>query len=65
MKCKCNGCDERHIGCHSDCEAYKEFSDWRKKIRDEKIKEGDLIAYSCDTSIRIKESIRKRGYRVW
>lgn len=34
---ECFGCTDRHIGCHGDCERYKEFVDeneeFKKKVR--------------------------------
>lgn len=26
MKVPCKNCNDRHIGCHSKCEAYKEYT---------------------------------------
>lgn len=34
MKSECHGCEERHHGCHAECEKYKKF----RKERDEQIK---------------------------
>lgn len=25
LESSCNGCEKRHVGCHSHCEAYAEF----------------------------------------
>lgn len=40
MNAPCLGCGERHIGCHSECGRYKEYTEWnaahRKKITDQK-----------------------------
>ena len=40
MKSPCIGCEKRHIGCHTDCEGYKEwkkryaeYKEWLKKQR--------------------------------
>lgn len=28
----CFGCEKRHVGCHSECEEYKEWlEDWQKQ----------------------------------
>lgn len=31
----CGGCQERHPGCHAECEKYKAFAEERHKARDE------------------------------
>ena len=30
MKCPCNGCDERVLGCHSKCTKEPSYDDWKK-----------------------------------
>ena len=30
----CQGCENRHVGCHADCEIYKEWCEEQKKLRD-------------------------------
>lgn len=35
----CKGCTERVVGCHSNCEKYKEFKDYVAKIRKNEKKE--------------------------
>lgn len=37
-KC-CKDCKDRYIGCHSDCERYKNFKLNREKVKRERIKE--------------------------
>lgn len=31
-KAPCKDCEKRHLGCHSDCKDYKEFTEYRKYI---------------------------------
>lgn len=33
MKCHCQGCSDRHVGCHSQCNAYQAFVAERERIR--------------------------------
>lgn len=33
MKNACMNCTERYIGCHAECEKYKEFADKCDKVR--------------------------------
>lgn len=37
MNCPCNGCDERKLGCHSNCTKSPSYEDW-KQWCDEKSK---------------------------
>lgn len=40
-KCKCKGCTEQYIGCHSDCESYnayrKELNEYNEIVKQQKI----------------------------
>jgi len=47
QNCPCKGCDKRCIGCHSDCEQYKEW----KTDRDEMLAQRRL-EYSSHTDKR-------------
>lgn len=42
MDCKCKGCTERHVGCHSECENYITFKEkleqQNKQIKKEQMK---------------------------
>ena len=33
VKPPCKGCDNRHLGCHGECEEYKTFTDENEKQR--------------------------------
>ena len=33
MKCQCQDCTNRYIGCHSQCNAYQAFVAERERIR--------------------------------
>lgn len=30
MKCPCNGCDERKMGCHSNCTKDPSYDEWKQ-----------------------------------
>ena len=32
MKCPCQGCDERKVGCHSDCPKEPSYDDWKQWV---------------------------------
>lgn len=33
MTCKCKGCTDRYVGCHSTCEDYKKFQEENEKLK--------------------------------
>jgi len=48
IKCACQGCKERYVGCHSTCEEYLEYARQNKEYK-EKIKafdESDRLHYA-------------------
>lgn len=42
VKAPCNGCDNRHLGCHGECEKYKTFADENKKLKQQKLSKIDF-----------------------
>ena len=56
IKNKCQGCTERHVGCHQDCQSYKEYAAECERVRQNRRKENIYNGYarSCaDRAIRI------------
>lgn len=55
----CKDCQDRHIGCHCECEKYKTFTEeygqMTKDIRRKYEKEEDLNKYEIQRIKRIKE----------
>lgn len=41
----CFGCDERHLGCHGDCEEYKAYRDSKVQEAQERAKFIPLYEY--------------------
>lgn len=39
MKAPCKDCPNREIGCHSSCEAYKEYARFCEDLREKRLKE--------------------------
>ena len=37
-KAPCKDCPDRHLGCHSQCEKYKAYTEERKRISDLRMK---------------------------
>ena len=55
--CPCYKCENRHIGCHSDCEKY---SDWNKKAIAVKKKYNiAIIKERMVNEYEIKEKIKR------
>ena len=46
MKNQCKDCEDRHMGCHVECEKYAEYRKWiddrKAEIQEEKTKEALL-----------------------
>lgn len=40
-KAPCKNCEERHIGCHSECSSYKEFRSSVDELRAKKREEAE------------------------
>ena len=36
MNAPCKNCEDRHTGCHAECEKYKAFAEEREKHRQER-----------------------------
>lgn len=62
MKCPCQGCDIRRIGCHGWCDAYKEYRAKLDDIRTQEARDRPLKEMFIDRAIqsaRKKKSIKK------
>jgi len=46
MKAPCKGCQDRRIGCHGDCEKYREFHAENRKRLEQHQKELDTLVPS-------------------
>lgn len=44
-KAPCKGCSDRKIGCHSMCERYLAFAEYRKRINETRLKNNEIIYY--------------------
>ena len=55
MRCPCQDCGDREIGCHAKCERYKE---WKQARQDETARRRDYIEKDALTfsthSVRVK-----------
>lgn len=63
IKCPCKNCSRRVIGCHADCNEYKE---WREELTDENenIKKEREKVLNHDAHIRrVQEMLRRQHNR--
>lgn len=57
MKNKCYECKKRKIGCHSDCDEYKQYKKVQELVNKKKIAENISTGYSVES----RERMRKKG----
>lgn len=56
MECKCKNCNERFIGCHSNCDSYKQY---KLHLAKEKEKYNFSVS-SRNTNIEMYNKIREK-----
>lgn len=56
IRTNCYQCPDRHLGCHSECEVYKEFSAENQRIKDLKYN----TEYEKYTLAKLKEEDKTR-----
>ena len=60
----CQGCTERFVGCHSQCEDYKRFKAevemYKEDVQRLKQTTGAFADYTAD---KIKNNMKKRGVK--
>ena len=55
MTTPCKNCKDRHQGCHSECEAYKELDEANEKARQENFKNNEILGFI----LKSKEKARR------
>lgn len=60
----CKGCEERHVGCHIDCEIYKKNREKLDKEKEARIQAQKANDVMDDYTIRRIEKIRKAKSRM-
>lgn len=62
-KSPCRSCDHRECGCHSNCEEYREWSEWNvnrnAEIRQQKHTTHDIREYRHDSYSRQNRSDKR------
>lgn len=63
----CKDCDERFVGCHSQCEEYKKWRSARDEINDivqkAKTEERMIVEHFVDTCDAINRHIRRKNVK--
>lgn len=63
----CKDCEDRHFGCHSECEKYKlwqtERMEKNRKCREEKTKQCRLDDYACKSMTKMKNTKASNRFR--
>ena len=60
MLAPCKDCKERKVGCHSTCEAYKEFQRQNDDTKANRSKESEANAYVISSHMLVNKKTRKR-----
>lgn len=47
----CKDCVERQVGCHKDCERYRQLREYYDQIGEKRRKENDWLDYEIKTTI--------------
>jgi len=58
MEIPCYNCNERHIGCHGECDRYASYSAMRKQENERIFKEKEVKAASVNL---VRKQARKVG----
>lgn len=61
MKAPCFKCEERHSGCHAECEKYLDYQDHCEAVRLARVKEQLVDGYEVGEIVKsIRSSRRNR-----
>jgi len=60
----CKGCEDRHVGCHSECDAYIAFKNIREEEREAVHKKKRVDEYQFVAAQRMKKKKRQK-IREW
>ena len=61
----CLNCTEREVGCHGRCQAYQEFSEWRKSFNSKSHIDRVADFYSDSKNRGLREKLlRKKDGRA-
>lgn len=56
----CKDCSNRIVGCHSTCEAYKQFQLENEAVRHQRHLETESKAYAINTHLERKRKVKRK-----
>lgn len=56
----CKSCQGRYVGCHSDCQEYKEAKQKQQALKDERDRKKNVDYYIIENTIKNKNRTQKR-----
>lgn len=56
----CRDCKDRHVGCHGECERYREFKARLAEINEQKAQESKSNAEYADYVIKVENKRKKK-----
>lgn len=59
-KAPCKGCAERYVGCHSNCEGYKDFVVKNNELKETK-RRANLNQSSRSAKVKVPAKVLKDG----
>ena len=64
LKHSCKGCEDRHVGCHSECEPYQKYREsldiYNEYAYKKRLEYGDIYDYKRRGALK---QIRKKGLK--
>lgn len=54
----CKGCENRYLGCHSKCEDYAKFKQYRERINQNRKSEAKVLSFKIDATINTNNKIK-------
>lgn len=55
----CKNCEDRKFNCHSKCERYLAFAEYRKRINKAKLKETIMIGIDIDRHYELNRRFKR------
>ena len=60
-KAPCMNCEERHEGCHSDCEPYLAWAQKKKDANAKKFESWNTTSYAIDRYAKVQKIMERKG----
>lgn len=60
LSAPCKDCEDRHEGCHAECERYKVYKNEREAAKKWLKEQSDADGVGCERGIRLRERMRRK-----